>query len=168
VSDEGVPESVDSYAARLQAGEVEREPGTLPPHHPGCYGCGPQAAEGLHVVARVVDGEIRTSYTFEHRHTGAPGIAHGGLVAALLDDVSGFALFLIKAPAVTRRLEVDYHAPVLLGKRYDLVARVVEHDGRKLWVTCEGRDEQGALAFSSRGLFIVVDAAHFRKAQFTP
>ena len=162
-------ESVDDYTARLREGTVERAPGTLPPHHPGCYGCGPEAAEGLHVVVRVVDGDIHTSYTFEDRHTGAPGIAHGGLVAALLDDVSGFALFLVRAPAVTRRLEVDYLRPVLLGVRYDLVAKVEARDGRKLWVSCEGRDPSGTLTFTSRGLFVVVDVSHFDQgSRFTP
>jgi acyl-coenzyme A thioesterase PaaI-like protein len=164
-----VSDSVEEYGRRLRSGDVERKPGTLPPHHPGCYGCGPEAAEGLHVVARIVDGDIHASYIFEQRHTGAPGIAHGGLVAALLDDVSGFALFLVRAPAVTRRLEVDYLKPVLLGVRYDLVATVDSREGRKLWVTCEGRDPSGTLTFTSRGLFIVVDVSHFdRGSTFTP
>ncbi len=161
-------ESVEAYGERLRAGAVDRAPGALPPHHPGCYGCGPDAPQGLHLVVTRVGDEIRTSYAFEPRHAGAPGIAHGGLVAALLDDVCGFALFVIRAPAVTRRLEVDYRKPVLIGTTYDVVARVDSFEGRKLWVDAEGRDPTGELAFSARGLFIVVGPEHFTSAAFTP
>lgn len=158
-------ESVESYGERLRAGTVDRPPGALPPHHPECFGCGPEAVQGLHLVPYRVGDEIRASYTFGREHAGAPGIAHGGLVASLLDDVCGFALFVIRAPAVTRRLEVDYRKPVLLGVEYSVVARIDTFEGRKLWVDAEGRDPAGVLTFSARGLFIVVDPSHFAQGQ---
>ena len=75
----------------------KREPGSLPPHYPTCFGCGPDAEFGMHVVARKVGEEIHATYTFSPKHSGAPGIAHGGTVAALVDDVCGFLLFVVQA-----------------------------------------------------------------------
>ncbi len=141
------------------------EPVALPPHHPGCFGCGPQAPQGLHLVPFRVGDDIHVRYTFAAEHAGAPGIVHGGLVASLLDDVCGFALFVIRAPAVTRRLEVDYLLPALLGVAYDVVAVIDSFEGRKLWVRAEGRDPQGTVAFTARALFVVVDASHFAQAR---
>lgn len=161
-------ENLRTYGERLRAGQVDRVEGALPPHHPGCYGCGPEAPEGLHVVARKVGEEIHATYAFEARHTGAPGIVHGGLVAALVDDVCGFALFVVRAPAVTRKLEVEYLKPVLVGVTYELVAKVDRYEGRKLFVSCEGRSPEGVLTFRGTGLFIVVDVSHFEQAAATP
>jgi acyl-coenzyme A thioesterase PaaI-like protein len=156
-----VDNSVRDYGDQLRAGTVERLPGALPPHYPTCFGCGPESAFGLHAVARKVGDEIHSTYTFAPGHAGAPGIAHGGTVAALVDDVCGFLLFVVLAPAVTRKLEVEYLKPVLVGVQYDLVAKVVSFDGRKLFVSCEGRNPEGVVTFRGGGLFLVVDVSHF-------
>lgn len=154
-------EDVRSYNERLRAGEVERLPGALPPHYPTCFGCGPDSEYGLHVVNRRVGDEVHAAYTFSPKHSGAPGIAHGGVVAALVDDVCGGLLFLVEEAAVTRKLEVEYLKPVLIGVPYELVAKVDRREGRKLFVSCEGRDADGTLTFRGGGLFLVVDVSHF-------
>jgi acyl-coenzyme A thioesterase PaaI-like protein len=115
-------------------------------------------------VTRKVGEEVHCTYTFTSRHEGAPGIAHGGAVAALVDDVCGGLLFVIREPAVTRKLEVEYLKPVLVGATYELAARVDRREGRKLFITCEGRDSEGVLTFRGGGLFLVVDLSHFDKA----
>ena len=155
---------IGAYEQQLRAGRVEREPGALPPHYPSCYGCGPEAAWGLHLVTRLVGEELRATYAFSDKHAGAPGIAHGGLVATLVDDLCGFSLFVIRKAAVTRKLEVEYLKPVLVGIEYDVVARVQRTDGRKVFVTCEGTSPEGVLTFRGKALFILVDFSHFANA----
>lgn len=152
---------VRAHEEALRAGRVEREPGALPPHYPTCFGCGPESEYGLHVVNRMVGDEVHATYVFSDKHAGAPGIAHGGAVAALVDDVCGGLLFVVREPAVTRTLNVEYLKPVLIGVTYHLVARVDRREGRKIFVTCEGRDDSGVLTFRGGGLFLVVDLAHF-------
>ena len=152
---------VHAHLEDLVAGKVERVPGALPPHHPACFGCGPDSEYGLHVVNRRVGKEVHATYAFSEKHAGAPGIAHGGAVAALVDDVCGGLLFLVQEPAVTRKLEVEYLKPVLVGVTYELAARVDRREGRKLFISCEGRDPAGTLTFRGGGLFLVVDLTHF-------
>jgi acyl-coenzyme A thioesterase PaaI-like protein len=160
-------EKVRRYDEELRTGQVERIPGALPPHWPTCFGCGPEAEAGLHAVTRKVGDEVHCTYTFTSRHEGAPGIAHGGAVAALVDDVCGGLLFVIREPAVTRTLNVEYLKPVLVGETYDLVAKVDRREGRKLFITCEGRDGAGTLVLRGGGLFLVVDLSHFDAATRT-
>jgi acyl-coenzyme A thioesterase PaaI-like protein len=150
-----------SWADELRAGKVERQPGALPPHYPSCFGCGPEAEAGLHLVTRLEGDLLKASYTFATRHAGAPGIAHGGLVAAVVDDVCGFSLFVIKKPAVTRKLEIEYLKPVLVGVPYDIVAKVERSEGRKVFVSCEGTSPEGVLTFRGDALFVIVDLSHF-------
>ena len=154
-------DGVGDYEQRLRSGEVEREPGALPPHYPSCFGCGPESEWGLHLVTRLVGEELRATYAFSAKHAGAPGIAHGGTVAALVDDLCGFSLFVIRQAAVTRKLEVEYLKPVLVGVPYDLVGRIDRREGRKVFVSAEGRAPDGTLTFRGEALFITVDVSHF-------
>ena len=64
-------------------------------------------------------------------------------------------------PAVTRHLEVDYHAPVWLDHPYRLAASLDRRDGRKLFMQATAIDEGGAHVLTARALFIVVPLEHF-------
>jgi acyl-coenzyme A thioesterase PaaI-like protein len=134
----------------------------LPPHHPHCLGCGPEnpASVGLRMEH---DGErVRGSVTLDDRHQGAPGYAHGGAVTTILDDALGMLLFVLRRPAVTARIEVDFRRPAYLGHPFDVEAWVDRIDGRKLWMLAELREE-GELIAAARSLFLEVDARHFAR-----
>jgi acyl-coenzyme A thioesterase PaaI-like protein len=136
----------------------------LPPHYPTCLGCGPEAEAGFHLQVRRDGDEVVAEHVFAGRQSGAPGIAHGGAVATVVDDVLGFLLYVVRAPGVTRRLEVDYLKPVLIGVPYVVRARVDRREGRKIWVSCEGTGPDGVIAFRATGLFVVVELSHFAQA----
>jgi acyl-coenzyme A thioesterase PaaI-like protein len=142
--------------------------GQLPPHYPTCLGCGPDAEQGFHLAVHRDGDEVVTDHVFEQRHSGAPGIAHGGAVATVVDDVLGFLLYLEGIPGVTRMLQVEYVKPVLVGVPYTVRGRVDERDGRKVWVSCSGRDADGVEAFRAKGLFLEVRLEHFAQATVTP
>ncbi len=152
---------VEDYVERLKAGQVERRPGVLPPHYPTCFGCGPEAQAGLHLEVRLEQDEVVADYAFRSEHSGAPGIAHGGTVAALVDDLLGYALYLVREPGVTRRLEVDYLRPVLVGTPYTVRGRVGRREGRKVFCSCEATGPDGTVVFRAQGLFVVVPLSHF-------
>ncbi len=135
--------------------------GALPPHTGRCMVCGPEAAAGYGLAAYRHGEEVVASFTFGAAHEGGPYLAHGGAVAAVCDDLLGHVLRLVSTPAVTARLEVDYLRPVALGEPLRLVARLERREGRKLWLTCEARDEGGEVRFAARGLFVQVAREHF-------
>ncbi len=91
---------------------------------------------------------------------GAPGRAHGGMVAALFDDVTGFVLPLAGTPAYTGRLTVRYHRPVPVGVQLEFRARVQGREGRKLHVVAECQSE-GEIVATADALFIAVDVDRF-------
>lgn len=138
-------------------GEGER----VVPHGPRCMGCGPNATAGYHLEAYRRGDAVVASFLFGPEHEGAPGLAHGGAVAAVCDDLLGHVLTGLGIPAVTRNLQVDYLRPVLLGERHDIAARLESVDGRKVWIGCEAKAPDGQRRFSARGLFIKVGLEHF-------
>lgn len=126
-----------------------------------CMGCGSDAPAGYHLVVYQHDDGVRADYTFTQAHAGAPGLAHGGAVAAVCDDLLGHLLHLRKVPGVTRNLTIDYLKPVVLGERHRLTARIESVEGRKLWGTCTAAGEDERPRFRARALFIQVALEHF-------
>ena len=153
--------SDDAVRRHLRSVRDQVDADVLPPHYPTCLGCGPDAEHGYHLEVRRDGDEIVTEHVFETWQSGAPGIAHGGAVATVVDDVLGFLLYVVKAPGVTRKLEVEYLKPVLIGVPYTVRAKVDRVDGRKLWFSCACTDPGGVLTFRATGLFLTVALEHF-------
>lgn len=93
---------------------------------------------------------------------GAPGRAHGGVVAAVFDDVTGYVLRLAGTPAFTGRLSVAYHAPTPIDVPLEFRSRLAERLERKLLITAECRNGDEIVA-SAEATFITVDPERFRQ-----
>ncbi|AYE96384.1 PaaI family thioesterase [Mycobacterium paragordonae] len=134
----------------------------LDAHHPWCLGCGTDNPHGHRLRARRRGDGVGARHIFDGRHRGAPGIAHGGAVMTVLDDTVGMLLYVVGEMAVTRKLDTEFFAPVLLGVPYEVSAELVSRTGRKLEVRTELREEAtGQLVASASGLFVVVTLDHF-------
>lgn len=142
-------------------------PGTvLPAHYSDCYACGNAQEAGLHLVATAGEGvSITAELLVTDRHQGAPGLAHGGLIATAFDEALGFLLWLLAAPAVTAKLETQFRAPVPVGRRLHISARCTGVAGRKVYAYAEGRLDalDGPLVAEAAGLFVVVGLEHFTR-----
>ncbi|WP_234884496.1 PaaI family thioesterase [Mycolicibacterium aubagnense] len=137
----------------------------LDAHHPWCLGCGTDNPHGHRLRARRRGDGVVARHTFDGRHRGAPGIAHGGAVITVLDDMVGMLLYVVGEMAVTRKLDTEFFAPVLLGAPYEVSAELASRVGRRLAVRTELREETtGKLAASASGLFVVVTLGHFTTA----
>ena len=136
--------------------------GSVPAHQPHCLGCGPDNPAGMGLRLRVEQGRVVGRVRFDRRQEGAPGFAHGGAVATVLDDALGTVLVIVEKPAVTANLNVDFRAPVFLDRDLELHAWCERIDGRKIHLAGELR-EDGTLLAEARALFVQVDLDHFRR-----
>ncbi|HWH44456.1 MAG TPA: PaaI family thioesterase [Thermoleophilaceae bacterium] len=136
--------------------------GSLPPHQPHCMGCGPENPASTNLRLRIDGDRVLGTVTFDRRQEGAPGIVHGGAVATVLDDTLGSALIIVRRPAVTANLEIDFRAPALLGRELEVEGWCDRIEGRK--VHLRGRLIDGAsVVAEARALFVEVDLDHFRR-----
>lgn len=89
-----------------------------------CFGCGPLNSEGLRLV--FVPGPDGSSVDYEvpERYQSWAGMAHGGIVALLLDEAVGWAAWHAGHPGVTGRLQVSYRRPLKLGEPIRIVGNV--------------------------------------------
>ncbi|MEE1940940.1 PaaI family thioesterase [Streptomyces sp. TRM 70361] len=133
-------------------------------HYDRCFGCGAGQPHGLHLVVRAGEGvSVTAEFTVRPEHQGAPGLAHGGLLATALDDTLGALNLLTHTISVTGRLETDYLRPVPVGTVLHLRARVLARHGRKIYCTAEGRlgAPDGPVAVRADALFVEVRVEHF-------
>ena len=130
------------------------EPDDSPRHW--CFGCGDRNPEGLGIVFEIDGRRVTGRFSARQVHQGFPGLAHGGIAAAVLDEAMGWAMYAAGAWAMTARMEVKYRRPLPLGEPLALQAEVVRERGR--WLEAEGaiRRATGEMLAQAKGLFVRV------------
>jgi acyl-coenzyme A thioesterase PaaI-like protein len=106
---------------------------------------------------------VTAEFTVRRAHQGAPGLAHGGVLASALDETLGSLSWLLHVIAVTGRLETDFVRPVPVGTTLHLDARVTAVAGRKIYAAAVGRigGPDGPVAVRAEALFVEVKIEHF-------
>ncbi|MCP2335835.1 PaaI family thioesterase [Actinomadura rupiterrae] len=136
-------------------------------HYARCFGCGPDHPTGLHLEAvSEEDGlGVAAKFTVGDVHQGAPGLAHGGVLATAMDEALGMVVWLLRKPYVTGRLETDYVLPVPVGTTLYIRTRCTGVVGRKAYLEAEARMDavDGPVAVRAAALFIEVPMAHFER-----
>ncbi len=109
-------------------------------------------------------GEGLTSYaatfSFREEHQAGPGFAHGGLVAAALDEACGLLATWYRFPSVTARFAIRYRRPVHINRPLTVSAQLKEDTGRRIEISGELRDADELLA-TADGSFVHVPLEHF-------
>ncbi len=122
---------------------------TLQPNSRSCFVCGLDnpTALGLRFY-QTGEGEVTAETVVPNRFQGYPGIVHGGVVAAMLDEIAGRAAMgdQLDRFMFTAKITVSYRKPVPLGQPLRLTGRLVRRRGRLALVTGELRLADGTLA----------------------
>jgi acyl-coenzyme A thioesterase PaaI-like protein len=134
----------------------------VPPHHdPSCWGCGDNPT-GLRLPLPEVEGieEYEAYFQFDERHQGGPGLVHGGLVAAVLDEACGLLASWYRFPTVTARIFVRYRRPVPINTELLVRAELEWSRGRRIHIEAALTDGDERLA-EARAAFLHVPLEHF-------
>ena len=134
----------------------------IPPHHDAaCWGCG-DSPIGLRLPVPEREGieEYEAYIQFDERHQAGPGLVHGGLVAAALDEACGLLATWYRFPAVTARIFVRYRHPVPINTELLLRAGLESSRGRRIRIRASLEDGHDALA-EVRAAFLHVPLEHF-------
>jgi acyl-coenzyme A thioesterase PaaI-like protein len=122
-----------------------------------CFVCGKHNPDGLHLEFEPegVSG-VRTTYVIPERFQGFAGIAHGGILATILDECMVNTVWLRGSTAVTARLEVRLRRPVGVGERVTFRAEVVRESSRGFEVTSHATLDDGTAIADGRALLVKV------------
>jgi acyl-coenzyme A thioesterase PaaI-like protein len=105
------------------------------PNSKHCFVCGLENEVGLKL--RFDDNgvdEVRSTYTVPRHFQGYPGIAHGGIIAAMLDETTVRVAMIADHNRfmMTARMEIKYRKPVPTETPLLLVGRLLKDYGRKI------------------------------------
>ena len=132
------------------------------PHH--CFACGTLNEHSLGLVLHVEPDRAWVETTLDHHSQGWDDIAHGGIVATILDEVMAWSLAGADNWGVTARMSVTYRRPVPLGIP-------IRADG---WITAQRRRvmdtaarlvdaRDGTELATATGVYVAADEARKRE-----
>ncbi|MBI1795001.1 MAG: PaaI family thioesterase [Chloroflexi bacterium] len=130
-----------------------------------CFICGLENPIGLHLhMYETEPGVIESKYIAPEHFQGYPGVLHGGIVAALLDEISGRAhmggadnpRFMF-----TGKLEVKYRKNVPVGKLLKIIGKAGKVRSKMAESWAGIYDESGELLAEANALHINVPEDQF-------
>jgi len=123
-----------------------------------CFICGTQNPIGLKIIFET-DGEcVWAQLTPRDEHQGYPGVLHGGITFALLDEVIGrAAMELDNSPwMMTAKAEMRFRRRVPLGEELTLMGKLTRVRSRTVEGYGEIRLSDGSVAVEAKALYIRV------------
>jgi uncharacterized protein (TIGR00369 family) len=124
----------------------------LAPHN--CFACGTLNTHGLQLELHAADDRCWVELELAERFGGWEGIAHGGIVCTILDEVMAWAVVDHDMWGVTARMSVEFRKPVPLG-------RTIRGEGRVTSVRRRLIDAEGVLLDAADGTVLARSTATF-------
>ncbi len=146
--------------------KIFREIPPLPNHWPGrCFGCAPSNDHGLHLQFWLVGEGCVSKFQIPADFAGFEGIAHGGIVASVLDEAGAWAIVThLEHLGMTQDATVRYYRPVPVDMELIVVARIMEHDAARVTTTAEITGPDGTLLAKSNSNWILTSLATMARA----
>jgi len=124
-----------------------------------CFVCGRENPVGLHIkfYEDHEDQQLIVRLTIPDRYQGYPGIAHGGILATVLDETAGRALMMVSEDNpfwVTAKLEIRYRKPTPTETPLTVVGWVVRQRSRSAEVAGEIRLPDGTVTVEASALVV--------------
>lgn len=126
------------------------------PHSSRCFVCGDENGCGVRTRFFVEEDAVRTKVVLPRHVNGYKDVAHGGVIAALLDESMGWAATVFgkrHMMYLTGELTVKYLLPVPVGEEIEIASRLEEDSGRIAYssgeLACGGK-----ICVRARGKFL--------------
>ncbi|MGZ9164555.1 MAG: PaaI family thioesterase [Anaerolineales bacterium] len=102
--------------------------GKRQPNSRHCFICGMENPIGLHLhIYETSPGAVESTYIAPDHFQGYPGVLHGGIVGAIIDEISGRAQMgsdpLNPRFMFTAKMEVKYRKNVPIGKQLKIIGK---------------------------------------------
>jgi uncharacterized protein (TIGR00369 family) len=137
------------------------------PNSANCFACGLTNPVGLQLsFYEISDSEVQASYTAPDHFEGYPGVLHGGIVAALLDEVGGHVVMIGDHNhfMMTARLEVKYRQPTPTGTPLTVYGKLTKRRGRLATALAELRLPDGTVTAEAELTLADVPAGYLPEA----
>jgi acyl-coenzyme A thioesterase PaaI-like protein len=126
-----------------------------------CFGCGGANDFGMKLAFEQDNGrrKIVGRFVLGARYRGGGPMAHGGIIALLLDEAMGKVCRFREARAVTAQLTIDYLKPVDVESEIVVEAFEETQSGRNLFQVGEIRNAAGVVLARGKARFVIIEQA---------
>jgi uncharacterized protein (TIGR00369 family) len=116
-----------------------------------CFACGKDNPQGLRLDIRKTPSGVELDYVLPEQFAGWQGIAHGGIVATILDELLAWACNRTDRSMLTAEMTVRFRKPVRTGQPIHGVGRITEDRGRLILAEARLLDQSGRLLAEATG-----------------
>lgn len=122
-----------------------------------CFVCGRDNPLGFKANIEVNREQLSAQCTLAvpAEYQGWQGMVHGGVISALLDEVSVYAGMTVAEPVVTGELKTRFRKPVPVEYEVTVSAQVVKQDRRTILVEAQ-LTMQGELLASAEAKIVIL------------
>ncbi len=121
-----------------------------------CFACGKENPCGLKLSFTFESNKAISYFELGKMYQGWEGMAHGGIIATVLDEAMAWAVMNLGIQAVTAALTLRYKLPVPIGKRLKVVGEVCAQRKRTLETYAEIRDENERLLAFGKATYVEI------------
>ncbi|MHB0987759.1 MAG: PaaI family thioesterase [Bellilinea sp.] len=137
-----------------------------------CFVCGVDNQFGLQLkFYDTAPGRVEAIWMVSEQFQGFPGIAHGGILASVLDEAATRTVLGANGSrriVVTASLEVRYRKPVPLNTPLKVIGELTEDKGEIIHATSKIENGQGQVLATARALLMEAPAELAGKLELDP
>lgn len=128
------------------------------PTYDNCFVCGRRHPRGLRLRFYTQgDGIAQVEFTPDDTLTGYEEVVHGGVIAAVFDELLGWSVGLkTEHLFLTGELTIRYLRPIRSNRTYLGAGQAVQEKKRYWVATGELKDEEGTICARARGKYFPV------------
>jgi acyl-coenzyme A thioesterase PaaI-like protein len=121
-----------------------------------CFGCGADNPIGLKMRIESEGDEWVSRMTVPEDFQGWAGVAHGGFLCAVMDEVMAWAMRGAAYRSVTARLNARFCKPVPVGGEITVRGSLVQRRGKLVKTRACVELADGTLGAAAEGSFIII------------
>jgi len=123
-----------------------------------CFACHPNNNYGLRLKFYADDDkqEVFARIKPEQHFNGFPGILHGGIQCALIDEVAYWTMFdSIKKIGLTAKIDLNFLKPVPMDTELSIIGKINTVQKRRATVETAIKDQQGEIYTKAEVLYFL-------------
>ncbi|NCN10135.1 MAG: PaaI family thioesterase [Leptospira sp.] len=146
--------------------EIWKEVKNLP--YKKCFGCGGANEIGLKMEFESNQKEIRSFTHIPEHLAGWSNLAHGGVLATILDETMAWAaIYLERSYILTKKISVEFIKPVFVGDNLEARGHILEKiSAKEVLVYAEIKNANGVVVAKGEGNIALFTPESIRKFGF--